>query len=60
MINIIFNIIYIFTYYKKALKYILRKNRHSNSHPSLSLFKITTKAFKGIKTRNTFREYRYL
>ncbi|NFB15819.1 replication protein [Clostridium botulinum] len=26
----------------------------------LSLFKITVKTFKGIKTRNTFGEYRYL
>ncbi|MHB9896896.1 flavodoxin [Clostridium botulinum] len=40
--------------------YILRKNKHSNPSPSISPFKITTKTFKGIKTINTFREYRCL
>ncbi|AWB19464.1 flavodoxin [Clostridium botulinum] len=35
-------------------------NKIRDSYPSLSLFKITPKTFKDIKTRNTFRENRYL
>ncbi|NFV13147.1 flavodoxin [Clostridium sporogenes] len=38
--------------------YILSKNNHSYS--LFSIFKITQKTFKGIKTRNTFRENGYL
>ncbi|MHB8001607.1 flavodoxin [Clostridium botulinum] len=38
--------------------YILRKNKHFYS--LFSTFKITPKTFKDIKTRNSFRENKYI